>query len=231
MIVGYLDTNVTEINVSISQLDEVLFTDSIADFTRGSIDLSKRGNIIELSIDTSSSKVNIFRITNFSNLLLEGAAELKIEFADTSKKYPLKIVWIDKPKVLSNPEYAIKLLSYIEDKAVVTDLLKSKEEYYFKNLLNYWIEHYPADGMKYNFAMNEYYRRADYAIDNFSTLANFDGAETDRGRIYIIYGKPSSIDRNYSEKNDVIEVWNYDKISRSFVFKDVNGTGKFDLVE
>jgi GWxTD domain-containing protein len=102
---------------------------------------------------------------------------------------------------------------------------------YYKGLTEYWIENYPADGMKYNYAMEEYYSRADHAVKNFSSLNAFDGAERDRGKIYILYGEPTEINRNYNEMNEIVEVWNYENLGKNFVFKDVNGTGKFDLAE
>ena len=109
------------------------------------------------------------------------------------------------------------------------ELLSLDEEDYYKNLTEYWITNYPADGMKFNYAMEEYYRRAEYAMDNFSSLNAFDGAERDRGRIYILYGPPTSVERNYTEMNEILEIWQYKNFVRKFIFKDTNGTGKFDL--
>ncbi|MCW8848333.1 MAG: GWxTD domain-containing protein, partial [Melioribacteraceae bacterium] len=105
------------------------------------------------------------------------------------------------------------------------------EDDYYSELLDYWIEKFPANGMKFNFAMEEYYKRADHAIKNYSSLNSTDGAERDRGKIYILYGEPTSTERNYTEMNEIIEVWNYENSGRKFVFKDVNGTGKFDIVK
>jgi GWxTD domain-containing protein len=180
---------------------------------------------------TDSSNTNYFLVTGFSHFLYEGKADLIIKIDSTEKKYSINTSWNDKPKILNNPEYAIKLLSYIEDENIVGELLSGSEDQYYKNLTEYWIQNYPANGMKYNYAMQEYYTRADHSIKNFSSLNSFDGAERDRGRIYILYGKPDSIERNYTEMNEILEVWRFDKAGRNFVFKDVNGTGKFDLAE
>ena len=70
---------------------------------------------------------------------------------------------------------------------------------------------------KYNFALKEYYSRVDYTIKNFTSLKGRKGAESDRGRIYIIYGKPTSTERNYNEKNETIEIWKYASINKIFV--------------
>ena len=149
---------------------------------------------------------------------------------DTSTtKFNLQIVWFTKPNILNNSEYSIKLLSYIDSEEIVAQLLSSSQDEYAKNLTEYWIEKYPSNGMKFNYAMEEYYSRAEYALKNYSSLNSFDGAERDRGRVYILYGPPSSVSRNYTEMNDVIEVWEYKSLNKRFIFKVFNGTGKFDL--
>lgn len=230
LLFGIIDDKVSKASVTILQFNSEIYSDTVSTFNNGNLLISKTDNDIILSI-TDSSNNNYFLVTGFSQLLYEGKADVIIKFDSTEKKFTLNTVWNDKPAILNNPEYAIKLLSYIADENIVGDLLSGNKDQYYKNLTEYWIKNYPADGMKYNFAMDEYYTRADYAIKNYSSLNSFDGAERDRGRIYILYGEPDSIDRNYTEMNEILEVWRYDKVGRSFIFKDINGTGKFDLAE
>ena len=230
LLIGLLNQNIKTISVTISQFNSVIYSDSISSSVNGNLLVSNFENDLRLTI-SDSSDINYFLLTGFSHFLYEGKADLIIKIDSTEKKYTLNTSWNDKPKILNNPEYAIKLLSYISDENTVGELLSSSKDQYYKNLTEYWIQNFPANGMKYNYAMEEYYRRADHAIKNFSSLNSFDGAERDRGRIYILYGKPDSIERNYTEMNEILEVWRFDKVGRSFVFKDVNGTGKFDLVE
>jgi GWxTD domain-containing protein len=230
LLFSIMDTNITTISVSIKQLNEEIYYDSISTFAKGYSEIHNNNNKLEVSI-YESPDANYFIISDFSHLLFEGKFDIIIKSDSLEKKYSLNTIWFDKPKVLNNPEYSIKLLSYIEDMDILGDLLSSSKDEYYLNLSNYWISKYPANGMKYNYAMAEYYERADYAIKNYSSLNTLDGAERDRGKVYILYGEPTSIKRNYTEMNEVLEVWRYDKISRDFVFKDVNGTGKFDLVE
>lgn len=230
LLFGIIDDKVSKASVTILQFNSEIYSDTVSTFNNGNLLISNTDNDIILSI-TDSSNNNYFLVTGFSQLLYEGKADVIIKFDSTEKKFTLNTLWNDKPSILNNPEYAIKLLSYIADENIVGDLLSGNKDQYYKNLTEYWIKNYPADGMKYNFAMDEYYTRADYAIKNYSSLNSFDGAERDRGRIYILYGEPDSIDRNYTEMNEILEVWRYDKVGRSFIFKDINGTGKFDLAE
>jgi len=216
--------------VNLSQFGDTLFSGTINKYANSSYLFIKDGNNITVSLHVNSS-LTLFVFRDFSHKLYEGKSELTIKIDDKSKNFTLNTVWFGKPKVLSNPEYCIKLLQYIEDENVVGELLSREKDNYYKYLTEYWIENYPANGMIFSYAMEEYYSRADYAIEHFSSLNANDGAERDRGRIYILYGKPDSIDRNYNEINQVVEVWKYKRLGKSFVFKDINGTGKFDLAE
>jgi GWxTD domain-containing protein len=58
----------------------------------------------------------------------------------------------------------------------------------------------------------EYYRRIAYANEHFA--AGVPGWKSDRGRVYVMYGLPNSIDSHPSSGNDVkpFEVWHYNVI-------------------
>ncbi|MBK7106466.1 MAG: GWxTD domain-containing protein [Ignavibacteriae bacterium] len=231
MIVRVSDTSVTELKYILTQFDKQIFKDSTTNYKKGRINFVKDENEISVSNDGKNLLQNVFVISEFSKLLNEGKAEIEISYKNEKEKFPVNVVWINKPNVLNNPEYSIRLLSYIDDEEAVKDLLFTSEEKYYEGLNEYWNSKYPTNGIKFNYAMNEYYIRADYAIEHYSSLNSFDGAENDRGRIYITYGKPTSIERNYSEKNEIMEIWNYEKLGRNFVFKDTSGTGKFILIQ
>jgi len=230
LLYGLADSTLDSVNVTIKQLEKLIFSGEFPFVLGGNISVDKNEESIQISVD-GQSEFRYFIISGFSNLLYEGKAELLIAIDGSEKKYDLNIHWIEKPKILNNPEYSIKLLSYIEKENVVGDLLSSNEDDYYKNLTEYWVKNFPADGMKYNYAMKEYYNRADHSIKNYSSLNSFDGAERDRGKIYILYGNPTTMERNYTEMNEIIEIWNYENLAKTFIFKDVNGTGKFDLTD
>jgi hypothetical protein len=71
----------------------------------------------------------------------------------------------------------------------------------------------------------------DYAIKEFKSITNNNGAKTDRGMVYIKLGKPDKIERTSTLQGQVIEVWTYLKPQRSFSFIDKRGTGNFTLTE
>jgi len=230
LVLGVIDSSIAEIKFSFNQFEKTVYKDSIKSFAIGNYTIEKNNEEIEVVV-SDNHQLNLFRITDFSHLLEEGISELVVSYDTTEIKFPLNTVWIEKPRVLNNPEYSIKLLGYIEEDDIVGNLLSSKEDVYYKKLSEYWNTTYPSNGMKFNYAMEEYYERADYAVKNLSSLNSIDGAERDRGKIYIMYGEPTSIDRNYTEMNEIVEIWTYDNAGRTFVFKDTNGTGKFDIVK
>jgi GWxTD domain-containing protein len=80
----------------------------------------------------------------------------------------------------------------------------------------------------------EHYRRLNYANYYFSrTKEANDGWNTDMGRIYIIYGEPSEIERNVSTRGTAPwERWNYFDLEGGtyFIFVDEDGYGVYRLV-
>ena len=78
-----------------------------------------------------------------------------------------------------------------------------------------------------------YFDRVAYSQSKFSGLSNKDGWLTDRGRVYIIYGKPSEIERypNESEKKPY-EIWRYENLEGGvvFIFADLFGYSDYKLI-
>ena len=57
------------------------------------------------------------------------------------------------------------------------------------------------------------------------------GWQTDRGRVYIIYGKPDDIQRDdTSYGTGSYVVWYYNNLNKKFVFWDEYGFGEYQLV-
>ena len=74
--------------------------------------------------------------------------------------------------------------------------------------------------------MAEYFNRADYAFFNFKTIYEKDGAKTDRGKIYILYGAPDDVKNTMNEKGEAQEIWIYHKLRKQFTFE----TDKTDII-
>ncbi|MEN3039175.1 MAG: GWxTD domain-containing protein [Candidatus Kryptonium sp.] len=95
----------------------------------------------------------------------------------------------------------------------------------------FWVQRDPTPKTVYNELMAEYYRRVDHAYINFATMRERDGARTDRGKVFILYGQPTKIERKYTPGRSTEEIWYYEPIKRKFVFVDQYGSFKLTSVE
>ena len=134
--------------------------------------------------------------------------------------YPFALVWENKPLSLRNIQYAVELAYYImtddEYDTVNSGSLEAKRQ----KLYSYWRARDPQPATVFNEAMAEYYARVDYAFFNYQTLAERDGARTERGKVYILHGAPTAIDRRFEPDTPVLEVWRYDNnVRKEFLFE------------
>lgn len=96
-------------------------------------------------------------------------------------------------------------------------------------LFKFW---YSREGSVNEGLKDEYYSRVKYADENFG-FSNRKGWQSDRGRVYIMYGEPSQIDRHPSNPStDPFIVWKYHELEGGvrFLFVDESGFGDYKLV-
>jgi len=183
--------------------------------------------------NNESQKTKNFILRDFSQKLNEGILLLNVKISDDgeSHDFPIPVVWLEKPISLRNPEFAIEMLKYIEDENELEKLLDADTDEYQMVLHNYWRKYDPTPDTEYNEIMDEYYSRIDYAALEFKGLSKKNGISTDRGKVYIRYGKPDNIERSSNEFGYVVETWFYSNPKQKFVFVDKQGTGNFILME
>ena len=78
----------------------------------------------------------------------------------------------------------------------------------------------------------DYLKRLAESNDKYSA-AKKDGWKTDRGRVYLIYGPPSEIERYPNQiESKPYEIWRYESLEGgvSFVFGDVTGYNDYQLL-
>lgn len=78
----------------------------------------------------------------------------------------------------------------------------------------------------------EYLNRAKHANTNFRAF-QLEGWRTDRGRVYMVYGPPSDVERRPNEPNSYpFEIWKYDQLQTGvvFVFADLDGYSNYRLL-
>lgn len=230
LIVPILRRKSGKVKYFIQQNNSQVFTGEISECVKQPIKFDLCNNALFLINGKLDTQTEFFIIKDFSHLLSEGNAKLVIESEDGNKsEFNLNVTWHNKPKSLSNPEFAIELIKYISDELTLKMIFSKSSDEYYSELLKFWDSRIPNRNYKFNNLMEEYYKRADYANANFNTITKQNGALSDRGKIYILYGKPDQTKREYSLKNFVAEIWFYNNIKKEFVFLDETGLGNFIL--
>ncbi len=135
--------------------------------------------------------------------------------------------WSDMPAALFSLDIAQDMLRFIISEQQLKELKKGSRKEQEQKFRAFWDQRDPTPGTVMNELMAEYYRRVDYAFENFSS-PQVAGFNSDQGEIYIKFGPPDDIDRRFPTNGDVIEVWTYG--NRSFVFRKTTGFGDFVLV-
>ncbi len=234
LIIPCADTSLQKIYVSIINNRDTIFTDFVSQSYLSGVAFEEYENKIILNPKRNNQVFRNFILKNFSDKLSEGNVKIKIskdKGKDILGTFDKNVIWYDKPFSLRNPEFAIKSLKYMERDSVISKLLDGDKPGYPAELERYWKKYDPTPGTKFNELMNEYYSRIDYALKNFAPLTGRSGADTDRGRIFIKFGKPAKVERSSDDNGKVVELWIYTKENLSFMFVDKNGTGEFPLVK
>ena len=99
-----------------------------------------------------------------------------------------------------------------------------KQEFY-----KYWNQISPTDSSEQNELLNEYFYRVDFADQNFSSNLK-SGWKTDRGKIFMLYGLPDTINKYYNDFNrPPYEIWVYYNLRSRYTFVDRFRNGEFNL--
>ena len=198
-----------------------------------------------------ANTVNISKLpTGTYNLTLALFDSLSSEIAMSSKKifvFNSSVVDTTASKYSDNEflssEFAIMSEEEIDDAYAQAKYIASKvEEKQWDQLkdieakrnflFNFWRNRDSDLSTATNEFKREYYRRIDYANQAYSAFQR-KGWQTDRGRVHIVYGRPSEINRFPSQLDTKpYEVWNYDDIEGGveFVFGDISGFGDYKLL-
>jgi GWxTD domain-containing protein len=83
-----------------------------------------------------------------------------------------------------------------------------------------------------NESFKEYLKRIEIANQRYSAMGR-PGWKTDRGRVYLLYGEPSEIERHPNQlEGKPYEIWNYNglEVGVYFVFADLTGFSDYQLV-
>ena len=187
----------------------------------------------EAIIDSGKVKITHAGIQNLYYLPIpiiqhnKGSYKIELRYLDdkqtTSFYYGFKTknYWTDElDEVVGVMRY---ILPYSEYKQ-----LKGKDESEKWEAINiYWKEKDPSPETDENELLNELNERVRFSNKNFSILMH--GWQSDRGRIYIIYGEPQIVDETYRDNRGYnYQKWVYAN-GKEFLFIDRTMSGDYTL--
>ncbi len=167
--------------------------------------------------------------SNLSFGQYELVVKAKVDEWQVIRKTTIRINPYGLPYTICNIDQAIQQLRYIATNEEIQRLLRAFPSEREAEFIKFWNDNFPTENEMVNGKMVEYYNRVYYATENFSNMRQ--GWETDRGRIYIVYGSPSEVERRTNDTNGITyEIWYYHHLNRQFVFQDDIGFGDYKLI-
>ncbi|MFZ4619147.1 MAG: GWxTD domain-containing protein [Bacteroidota bacterium] len=196
-----------------------------------SVEAVMSGSQIDLNV-TSRSGMNLHYLPFDGTQLRQGRYELTVTFPDsTNLTTTFSARWLDMPVSLSDLDAATEPIQFITSKDDYSDLRKGSRNTRIKKFDEFWKKKDPTPLTAYNEVMHEFYRRVDFAITAFRTLKEMNGAVTDRGKIYLLFGKPTTTERLLNPAGAPREIWRYVSLNKTFTFEDPGKQGNYKLAE
>ncbi len=162
-----------------------------------------------------------------------GRYELQLIRADTipadTLRWSVRVVWPTMPMALRRIPYAVQSMRYLLTDEQWKQLRRGTAQEQWNKLWRYWKQRDPTPATAYNEAMAVYFRRVDHASLAFRSIAEPDGAQTERGKIYILYGEPTRVERLFPPEGAPQELWVYERFRKRFLF-ELRSDGRWYLV-
>jgi GWxTD domain-containing protein len=164
--------------------------------------------------------------------LVPGRYQIDLVKAGTRDTIAVKfqIVWEMMPFSLRTLDYAIESMQFICSEETLDSLTDGDAAQNRQALMEWWRRQDQTATTVYNERMAEYYRRVDNAYFAFSTINEPDGSRTERGKVYVLYGQPSSITKDLKAASPR-EVWKYTNVPKQTFTFEVNDRGVYRLVD
>ncbi len=176
-----------------------------------------------------------FREKLGKNFLPEGKFVLRYRIRygerilEIEKKF--EVIWFDKPVYLYRYDLAIRPMQYVLNQAEwnTADALSYDELGIWFNA--YWKKKDPSPETPFNEIMYTFFHRVD-EVNRIYGQRFKEGWETDRGKSYLLYGKPDRQEINRTSVNaKPYEVWYYDALKQKLTFIDEYDDEDYKLVQ
>ncbi len=96
-------------------------------------------------------------------------------------------------------------------------------------IMDFWDRMNWNNGQRTTRPMEVFYHRVEYANEHYKSMGA--GWRSDRGKVYIMLGSPTAVDRHpYDANNRPYEVWQYYDLSQQYYFSDQYMVGEYRIV-
>jgi len=143
------------------------------------------------------------------------------------------VAWANISMESDNIELAIEQLSAVAHKRTL-DSMRAADEQERKRIYDqFWRDRDPTPETEKNELQEEYYKRIDFCNRNFTEISSGrQGWQTDRGKVYLVYGPPDHVEHMDAEVNiPSSETWQYNRLNRRYFFADRSGNGVYRLIK
>ena len=180
--------------------------------------------------ESQTSRSYRFSIENLEPGRYEVEVELKVPPNKRKRiKREFQMQWRDAAPSAEDYYTAVEQLRYIATPQEMKRLKESPPERRKELLKEFWKRRDPTPGTPRNELEEEYYRRVEYCNRQFGGLEG--GWKSDRGKVYIIYGRPDEVERHPFETETLpYQIWYYLDKRLTFIFVDRHGFGDYELV-
>lgn len=146
------------------------------------------------------------------------------------RRKDFRVAWMGLSNYIANLDKAIEQMIYILPSSKVNEMKEAEAEEKKQMFTAYWKKRDPSPKTETNELMNEYFRRVNYASQQFGSSIK-EGWRMDMGMVYVLFGAPNDIERHpFDLGSKPYEIWYYFEINRQFVFVDDSGFGDYRLV-
>ncbi|GEM_PF-611452 len=160
------------------------------------------------------------------------AMELTVRAGSDVKtvNHSFTIRWIGMPSSLGFFPMAISAMQHVLGEEEFKTLKSAAAQKQRKLFTEYWKKRDATPRTAYNEVMEEYLRRVDHAARTFGTLRDENGIKSDRGKAYILYGPPTTIERKLLPAGPPQEIWIYANLQKRLTFADPSRSGDYRLL-
>lgn len=196
--------------------------------------VSFKNNVAYSIVPTKNQFVTLYLplpMQKFETGKYEGSVTVTQGKETCEEKFIFATVWQRMPASLRNPEEAVAALQHIVPETTLDSIKSLSESMRIQAFADYWKAQDPDTSTAFNERMAEYYRRVDIAQRLYASQRSPDGYKTDCGKVYILYGSPTTTFRKLQPGTGLLEVWVYEKLGLKFIFADPKKTGILSLME